>query len=54
VCECADDNGMERIAITLAQYDELRRFPTDFVVKSGHVYPDFETVVEGDQRLHRS
>jgi hypothetical protein len=40
VCECANDNCLERIANTLAQY-ELRRFPTHFVVEPGHVYREF-------------
>jgi hypothetical protein len=46
VCECADDNCMERITMTLAQYEELRRFPTHFFVKPGHVFRQFERVVD--------
>jgi hypothetical protein len=46
VCECADDSCMERIALTLDQYEELRRVPTHFVVKPSHVYRQFERVVE--------
>jgi hypothetical protein len=46
VCECADDVCMERITITLDQYEDLRRFPTHFVVKPGHVYREVERVVE--------
>jgi hypothetical protein len=36
----------ERTTLTLAQYEELRREPTHFLVKPGHVYPKFERVVE--------
>jgi hypothetical protein len=46
VCECADDSCMERITVTLAQYEDLRRFPTHFFVKPGHVYREFERIVE--------
>jgi hypothetical protein len=46
VCECADDGCMERITVTLAQYEALRRFPTHFIVKAGHVYREFERIVD--------
>jgi hypothetical protein len=46
VCECADDRCMERIAVTLDRYEDLRRYPTHFIVLAGHVYPEFERVVE--------
>ena len=46
VRECADDRCMERITVSLAQYEDLRRFPTHFMVKAGHVYRDFERIVE--------
>jgi hypothetical protein len=46
VCECAADDCTERTTLTLAQYEELRREPTHFLVKPGHVYPEFERVVE--------
>jgi hypothetical protein len=46
VCECAEVDCTERVTLTLAEYDELRRVPTRFVVKTGHLYPEFERVVE--------
>jgi hypothetical protein len=46
VCECAADDCMERITVTVEQYEQLRRVPTHFMVKPGHVYPEFERVVE--------
>jgi len=46
VCECADDSCMDRIEVTIAQYEELRRVPTHFIVKPGHVYAAFERVVD--------
>ena len=46
VCECAAEDCAERVTLTLAQYEELRRVPTHFIVKPGHVYMEFERVVE--------
>lgn len=45
VCECAAEDCTEPVTLTLAQYEKLRRTPTHFIVKAGHVYPDFERVV---------
>jgi hypothetical protein len=36
VCECADETCMERVAMTAAQYDEVRAIPARFVVIPGH------------------
>ena len=46
VCECADEHCMEQIAVTLSKYEHVRRVPTHFIVKPGHVYPQFERVLE--------
>jgi hypothetical protein len=46
VCECAKNECMERIVMTLDEYREIRRVPTHFFVLRGHVYPDFERVVD--------
>jgi hypothetical protein len=46
VCECAAEDCAERVTLTLAQYEKLRRVPTRFIVKPGHVYLEFERVVE--------
>jgi hypothetical protein len=56
LCECADLECNERVTLNLGQYEELRRVPTHFVVKAGHVYPDFEQVVgemEGNQVVEK-
>jgi hypothetical protein len=37
---------MDRIVMSLQGYREIRRVPTHFFVKRGHVYPEFERVVE--------
>ena len=46
VCECADEACMERLTVSLEKYEEVRRFPTHFIVTEGHTYPTYERVVE--------
>jgi hypothetical protein len=45
-CECADVDCMEKIRMTLAEYEDLRSVSTHFAVKPGHVLPDDEKVVD--------
>jgi hypothetical protein len=44
-CECADPACVQTVAISAAQYEDVRREPRRFAVLSGHVYPDVELVV---------
>ena len=44
-CECADATCVQTLAITTAQYQEIRREPRRFAVLPGHVYPDVENVI---------
>jgi hypothetical protein len=46
VCECADEACMERVTLTLGKYEEVRRFPTRFIVTADHVCREYERVVE--------
>jgi hypothetical protein len=46
ICECADVECMEKVRMTLADYEALRSVPTRFVVRPGHVLPAEERVVE--------
>ncbi len=46
VCECADESCLERLRMTLAEYEHLRADPTQFAVRSGHEVPDVEDVIE--------
>jgi hypothetical protein len=46
VCECADNDCMDRIALTPDAYQEVRRVPTHFFIRREHVHPYFETVVQ--------
>lgn len=36
ICECADETCVERLQLTLRQYDDLRGIPARFVVVPGH------------------
>jgi hypothetical protein len=44
-CECADLDCVETLDIDPLQYQEVRAEPRQFIVLSGHVYPDVETVL---------
>jgi hypothetical protein len=45
ICECADPACVAMIAMTGAEYREVRSQPTYFFVAPGHVTADVETVV---------
>ena len=46
VCECADETCVERLSLTVEQYDDVRAIPARFVVVPGHeVTPLVERVV---------
>lgn len=36
ICECADETCVEKVSLTLAQYDEMRALPARFAVVPGH------------------
>ncbi|HUQ23611.1 MAG TPA: hypothetical protein VM049_11430 [Gaiellaceae bacterium] len=46
VCECSDIACIERVELTLAEYEHIRAVPTRFVVKKNHVVREIEHVVE--------
>ena len=45
-CECSDTACMERVLLTLSEYEHIRAEPTRFVVKKNHVVREIEHVVE--------
>ena len=47
-CECANTECFEMVPLTLEEYEYVRRIPTHFFVKPGHVYRDVERIVETD------
>ena len=46
ICECADPNCLERVAIDRDEYAAVREEPRRFVVLPGHVHPEVERVAE--------
>jgi hypothetical protein len=51
VCECAGPDCQERIGLTRAEYEELRRMPMHFAVLHGHDIPAVERVVRESDRF---
>jgi hypothetical protein len=49
-CECADVDCMEKIRMSIAEYEELREDGTHFAVKPGHEDRKTERVI--DERIH--
>lgn len=45
-CECSDASCVERVELTLAEYEHVRADPKRFVVKKDHVVREIEDVVE--------
>ena len=50
-CECASSDCHERIELTRAEYEHLRRTPTRFAVLRGHDVPAVERVVQESDRF---
>jgi hypothetical protein len=52
ICECANDDCTEQIAMTSAEYEEVRAAPTRFAVGASddHVVPEIEDVVARNDR----
>ncbi len=46
LCECADPECSERLALTREQYERVRAHSRHFAVRAGHEVPDVEVVVE--------
>jgi hypothetical protein len=45
-CECSDPSCVERVKLTLAEYEHIRAEPKRFVVQKDHVIREIEHVVE--------
>jgi hypothetical protein len=46
ICECGDDGCVERVTLTVAEYESVRADPVEFFVKPGHQIQEVEEVVE--------
>jgi hypothetical protein len=51
VCECANTNCVQRVPLSISEYEAVRAHPNRFVVLPGHVYPDVESVVGTTERF---
>jgi hypothetical protein len=45
-CECSDAACVERVKLTLTEYEHIRAEPTRFVVKTDHVVHEIEHIIE--------
>jgi hypothetical protein len=45
LCECGNADCTEPVRLAISDYERVRQEPTDFLVASGHVIPEIETVV---------
>jgi hypothetical protein len=50
VCECGDPACVDRISLSLDEYERVRREPTHFIVVPTHVDHEIEVVVREDER----
>jgi hypothetical protein len=50
LCECGDDRCTHRIEVPLEEYQQVRKHPTRFLVRRGHVCPEVEEVVRRRRR----
>jgi hypothetical protein len=46
VCECADTDCLDRVGLTIEEYEQLRSVPTRFAVRHGHIVHEAEQIVE--------
>ena len=44
-CECMDATCTDRVAMTIAEYEEIRADSNTFFVRPGHHVPDVEVIV---------
>lgn len=46
ICECADQQCVDKVAVAAAHYNRIRAHDTWFIVLPGHERTDLESVVE--------
>ena len=52
ICECGDATCVERIHMTLAEFEELRADSGQFAIYPGHDIPDVESVIVQRDAYH--
>ncbi len=50
ICECASLDCTETLELTIAEYESVRESPRRFPIVPGHHRPEFERVVEENDR----
>jgi hypothetical protein len=55
ICECGDRDCLERITVSVGEYEEARADATLFLARRGHLMPGAEVLVaeRGDHQLLR-
>jgi len=51
VCECGSTHCDDKIELTVAEYERVRRDPTHFAVLRGHDIAEVERIVEENERF---
>lgn len=46
ICECGDEQCIDRVSLSVDEYERVRSDPVEFFVKPGHETLDVEEVVE--------
>jgi hypothetical protein len=50
LCECGDQLCVERVKLTIREYESVRDEPTQFVIRPGHSMPQIERIVIEHER----
>jgi hypothetical protein len=51
LCECARQDCLEKLQMTLTEYERVRSVPTDFVVAPGHQVAEIERILSENERF---
>ncbi len=49
-CECSDAACVQRLELTLGEYESLRATPSRFAIAPGHEYPHIEQLIRRNDR----
>jgi hypothetical protein len=51
LCECARQDCLEKLQMTLVEYERVRSEPTDFAVAPGHQVAEIERILSENDRF---
>jgi len=46
ICECANGDCTERLAIPIFDYEKVRADPRRYIIVPGHALPEYESIVD--------